>query len=118
MPYVQAERKRLKLPEDHLYLLIIDVFKGQTTEAVLKVLSDNNIILQTVPANFTHLFQPLDIQGGPNGYAKGFKKEKFIECYTEQITQVMDAGQKLDTTDIKLQLFIMKPLHAKWIIKL
>ena len=30
----------------------------------------------------------------------------------------MDAGQELDSIDIKLQLSIIKPLHAKWIIEL
>ena len=118
MPYVKAERKRLKLCEDHPSLLIMNVFKSQMTEAVIKVSSDNNIVLPTVPANFTHLFQPLDVQEGPNGYAKRFMKGRFIEWYTEQTTQAMDADQKLNSVDIKLKLSINKPLHAKWVIEL
>ena len=75
-------------------------------------------MLQTVPVNFTHLFQPFDVQGDTNGYAKRFMKGKFMEWYTEQITQAMDAGQELDSIDIKLQLSIITPLNAKWIIEL
>ena len=37
MPYVKAKRKKLKLSEDHSPLLIMDLFKRQITEAVLKV---------------------------------------------------------------------------------
>ena len=117
MSYMKAERKRLKLSEDHPSLLIMDVFKSQTTEAVLKVLSDNNIMLQIVPAEFTHLFQPLDVQRGLNGYAIRFMRRKFIKRYTEQITQAMDADQEHDSIDIKLKLSINKQLYAKWVIE-
>ena len=40
---------------------IIDIFKGQITEKVLKVLQDNKIVLITVLANLTYLFQELDV---------------------------------------------------------
>ena len=56
MPYVKAERERLKLSDDHPSLPIMDVFQGQATDTT------ENIMLQTVPANFTHLFQTLDVQ--------------------------------------------------------
>ena len=39
-------------------LLIMDVFKGQMTDPVLKILSDNNNLLQNVSGSFTYLFQP------------------------------------------------------------
>ena len=92
IPHVKAESKRLKLSADHPSLLIIEVFKGQTTEAVLKALSDNTIVLQTVPVNFMHLFQHLDVQRDLNGYTKRFMEGTFIEWYTEQTTQAMDIG--------------------------
>ena len=56
MPYVKAERERLKLSDNHLSLPIMDVFQGQATDTT------ENIMLQTVPVNFTHLFQTLDVQ--------------------------------------------------------
>lgn len=118
VPYVVRERESLKLTEDHPALLIMDVFKGQMTENVLKFLRDKHIILRTVPANLTYLFQPLDVQGGPNGYVKRLMKKKFTDWYANQITQALDAGQEIDTIDIPLKLSIVKPLHAKWLIEM
>ena len=116
IPYVTKERERLELKNDQAALLIMDVFKGQMTSPVLKVLSDNNILLQSVPANFTYLFQPLDVQGGPNGFVKRLMKKKFTDWYAEQITKAMDEGQELESIDIPLKLSIVKLLHAKWLI--
>ena len=58
IPYVKKERERLEMEKDQAALLIMDVFKGQMASRVLKVLSNNNILLKSVPANFTYLFQP------------------------------------------------------------
>ena len=68
--YAAKERKRLGLEKDHTAFLIIDVFKGQMTNPVLKVLSDNNMLLQSVPENYIYPFQPLDVQGCPNAFVK------------------------------------------------
>ena len=118
VPYVKKERERLGLEEDQSALLIMDVFKGQMTGPVLKVLSDNHVLLESVPANFTYLFQPLDVQGGPNGYVKRIMKKKFTTWYADQITQAMDKGQELETIEVALKLSIVKPLHAKWLIEI
>ena len=61
IPYVAKEREKLGFNEVQTTLLIMNVFKGQMTDPVLKVLSNNNILLQNVPANFIYLFQPLDV---------------------------------------------------------
>ena len=68
-PYTIKERNLLRLPAHQAALLNMDVFKGQMTNNVLKILKDN-IFLRTVPANLTYLFKSLDVQGGPNGYVK------------------------------------------------
>ena len=39
-------------------LLIMDVIKSQMTDPVLKILSNNNNLLQNVSGSFTYLFQP------------------------------------------------------------
>ena len=78
-PYVKKEKERLGMEKDQAVLLIMDVFKGQIISPVLKVLSNNNILLQSIPANFTYLFQPLDVQGGPNGFVKRLMKRKFTD---------------------------------------
>ena len=87
----------------------MDVFKGQMMEQVKDLLNENNIKLQKVPANLTYLFQPLDVQGGPNGHAKRFMKKNFTLWYADQVQNELDKGKKLS---------ILKPLHAKWLIDL
>ena len=68
-PYTIKERNLLRLPAHQAALLNMDVFKGQMTNNVLKILKDN-ISLRAVPANLTYLFKSLEVQGGPNGYVK------------------------------------------------
>ena len=114
---MERERDRLDLPESQPALLIMDVFKGQMTDAVRKILKDNNIIIEKVPANLTYLFQPLDVQGGPNGYVKRMMKNKFTLWYANQIDQALEAGESLESIDVSLKLSIIKPLHAKWIME-
>ena len=88
------------------------------TDPVKEIFKRNNIILQKVPANLTYLFQPLDVQGGPNGYAKRFMKKKFTLWYADQVQRAMDAGKLMEEIDIDLKLSVLKPLHASWLIEL
>ena len=99
IPYVKKERERLGMEKDQAALLIMDVFKGQMTSPVLKVLSNNNILLHSVAANFTYLFQPFDVQGGPNGFVKRLTKRKFTDWYASQITLAMEEGKELETIE-------------------
>ena len=43
LPYIRGEREKLE-SVDQKALLIFDVFRSQTTDKVLKVLEDNNIL--------------------------------------------------------------------------
>ena len=88
IPYVQKQRNTLKLDAEYPAMLLMDVFKGQMTNPVKEISKRNNIILQKVPANLTYLFQPLDIQGGPNGYTKRFMKKKFTLWYGWKSIQI------------------------------
>ena len=88
------------------------MFKGQVTKQVKDLLNENNIKLQKVPANLTDLFQPLDVQGGPNGHAKRFMKNKFTLWYADQIKSELDKGKKIEEIDISMKLSVLKPLHA------
>ena len=58
--YLEKQLKDLKLEKNAKVLLIFDVFKGQTTNAVIGLLQ-NDIVVIHVPNNHTDLFQPLDI---------------------------------------------------------
>ena len=53
----------------------MNAFEGQMTCTVRELLNENHILLEKVPANLTYLLQPLDVQGGPNGYMKRFMKK-------------------------------------------
>ena len=113
IPYVKKVRERLGMEKDQAALLIMDVFKGQMTSPVLKILSNNNILLQSVPANFTYFFQPLDTQEGSNGFLKRLIKKKFTDWYGSQLTLAMEEGKELETIKVPLKL-----LHAKWLIEM
>ena len=66
-------------------LVIMDVFTGQMTSEVNKVLQENNILVTNVPANMTRFYQPLDLT--VNGSAKRFIAKKFNGCYSDQISE-------------------------------
>ena len=76
LPHVQKERAKLRYGNQKA-LLIFDVFRGQTTDKIFKVLKDNHILF---PANTTHLFQPLDLT--VNKMAKDYTKQKFSDWST------------------------------------
>ena len=116
--YVKKQRQNLSLDPQYPVLLIMDVFKGQMTEQVNDLLNENKIKLQKVPANLTYLFQPLDVQGGPNGHAKRFMKKKFTLQCADQVKSELDKGKKIEEIGISMKLSILKPLHAKCLIDL
>ena len=85
IPYVKEQRQNLSLHPQYPALLIMDMFKGQMTKQVKDLLNKKQHQLQKVPANLTYQFQPLDVQGGPNGHAKRFKKKKLTLWYADQV---------------------------------
>ena len=42
-------------------MLIFDVFKAQFTQRVFDLINENHFVTVFVPANLTHVFQPLDL---------------------------------------------------------
>ena len=118
IPYVEKQHVSLNLDFDHPALLIMDVFKGQMTCAVRELLNENHIFLEKVPASLTYLFQPLNVQGGPNGYVKHFMKKDFMLWYSDQLIRALDEGKDIKDVNISLKLLIIKPLHAKSLIEI
>ena len=113
LPHLQKERTKIAR-EDQKALLIFDVFRGQTTDKVLNLLKDNNILVTKVPANMTHIFQPLDLT--VNKAAKDFTRDKFSDWFTKQINLGLDKGLELNDIVVDYKLSVLKPLHAKWLI--
>ena len=112
VPYLDSERKRLNMPNQH-GLVVMDVFKGQMTDKVIGCLHDNSVLHEKVPANMTHYFQPLDLT--VNGAAKQFMKKKFVDWYAKKVISSIDDGIPVEEIIIELKLSVMKPLHASWI---
>ena len=111
IPYFQTERKKLGLAANHSGLIIMDVFKRQTTDAVQNLLKKNNIFFTKVPAKMTNLFQPLNLT--VNGYAKSYLKKLFTEWFEKQITDGVNRGKDPGSIEVPLQLSKLKPLQAK-----
>ena len=108
IPYVKKEREVLGLRDDHTALVLFDVFKGQCTAQMLKLLKDNHILYVTIPNNCTDRLQPLDLS--VNKPAKDF-----LEWYGTQICQQMEKGM---TEEVDLRMSVMKPITANWMIDL
>ena len=113
VPYVQEKRKQLGLADSQLALVILDEFKGQTTDTVLSLLGQNNIEYVLVPPNCTDCLQPLDVS--INKPVKDFLQRKFTDWYAEKIVAQKDSGTVSQPVDMKLS--IMKPIGVKWMIE-
>ena len=113
VPYVQEKRKQLGLADSQSALVILDEFKGQTTDAVLSLLRQNDIEYVLVPPNCTDRLQPLDVS--INKPVKDFLRRKFTDWYAEKIVAQKDSVTATQPVDMKLS--IMKPIGAKWMIE-
>ncbi len=97
-------------------MLIFDVFKGQVTEQVNKIMEENDCVIVHVPNNMTDHFQPLDLN--VNGHAKEFLKSKFECWYAQQVTDQINSGSSVYDVNVLLKLSIIKPIHARWLLGL
>ena len=115
-PYIDKVIKEEKLSLDQKALVIMDVFTGKMTKEVLDVYKKENIEITCIPANMTHLLQPLDLT--VNGYAKKHTRRKFTDWYTTQIGLLLDKGKSLQDITVPLLLTHLKPIHAQWMVDL
>ena len=87
VPFVKEKRRQLHLEDNHLVLVIFDVFKSQCTD-VLKMLEDSHIECVVVPVNCADRLQPLDLLMSVNKPAKEFRRRKFQEWFAAQLEDV------------------------------
>ena len=103
------------LSSDNAALIIMDYFKGQTTQSVLTLLDCHNILVSFLPPNTTHLLQPLDISA--NKPAKEYLRRLFEDWYSAEVMKQLN-GEDLDHLEdailqpIILAMPIMKEVGA------
>ena len=101
----------------HSALAIFDEFTCQVAEEALTMLDNNNLYYVIVPPNCTDKLQPLDVN--INKSAKEYLRSKFQSWYANKITSKLRAGILSSTLQpVPMQLNIMKPIEAKWMMDL
>ena len=112
-PYIDKKRQELHVPPTYTSLVIFDRFRRQCTENIFEMLEAHHILVVTVPANCTDRLQPLDVS--VNKGAKEFLCSQFQEWYSEQQLQT---GTSSAVQPVDLQMSVVKPLGAGWMIGL
>ena len=115
-PYIEKKRHELQLHKDYPALVLFDRFRGQCTERIFSLLETKDVLVAVVPANCTDRLQPLDVS--VNKVAKENLRSQFQEWYSEQIFQQLQEDSETAPQPVDLRMSIVKPLGAKWMIKL
>ena len=81
------------------------------------MLDDNNIYYVIIPPNCIDKLQPLNVS--INKLAKEYLRSKFQSWYASKITSQLRAGTSSSALQpVPMQLNIMKPIVAKWMMDL
>lgn len=110
MPYLSQKRAELNLAAVQCALLIFDNFKGQCTEAMLKLLDENNVSVVLIPPNCTDRLQPLDVTN-----CQRISLKEVSQWYAENICDQLEG--KLHKQQVDLRMSVVKPLGAKWMVE-
>ena len=97
----------------------MDNFKGQITDQIVQLLSDNNVHVVLIPLNCTDQLLPMDLS--VNKPAKEFLRSKFSDWYSEQVRQQIDDVDdigKVDLVPVDLRLVVMRELSTQWLVEM
>jgi NAD-specific glutamate dehydrogenase len=102
-------------------LCIFDVFRAQMGEDFLDFLSENNIKVVYVPACCTDRLQPLDVS--VQKAVKNHLRQSFEDWYADEIVKQLNENKGSESEDeviqpVDLSLTRLKPLSAKWLVKM
>ena len=114
LPYLRKKREELKLLPSHRALVLFDNFKGQCTPEILKFLDENDISVILIPPNCTDRLQPLDIS--VNKSVKEFLRKEFHSWYAQSICKQLDGTSAREAIDLRLS--VVKPLGARWLVRM
>ena len=79
------------------------------------VVQRSNGKMVSVPNNWTNYFQPLDLT--VNKSCKDFLRQEAQAWYSQEIVKQMEKGKQAHEIKVDVRISIVKPLHAKWIVK-
>ena len=103
-------------PKTECLYLLWKLLKVKITRFLKSCLQKSFCEVLIVPHNITNKFQPLDIS--VNKVAKSFISEKYNTWMINELSNQLKRG--ISSCDVKmaLQLGIIEPLYAKWIVEL
>ena len=116
IPYVKNQRDTLQDPTLSA-LVIVDNFRGQVTEPVIRLLEEHNIHVCLLPPNMTDLLQPLDI--ALNKPVKDYLKRRFEDWYSSEVTKQFQGISDIESAVIQpvdLSMAAIKERSAKWLV--
>ena len=113
LPYVNKQRKKLKLENSHPALLLFDCFRGQTTADVQSLLLKSNFRTVLIPPNCTDKLQPMDVS--INKPMKDKLRSQFQAWYSSEVeAQLKDTT--IDQVKVDVSMSYIKGRSANWII--
>ena len=104
-PDVKQTREKLGFRITKEWVLVADVFKAHWTDAVKKLISENNNgKMVTVPNNMTSYLQPLDLT--VNRSYKAFLRNRAQTWYSQQVQSQIEKGIQPDKVSVDLRIAI------------
>ena len=91
-------------------LLTENVFQGQWTDGVKKVIEENNGKIMLIPNNMMHIFQPLDLR--EDRCCKAFLRKNTQEWYANELRNYMEKGMQTHEIKVDFGSSVLKTLHA------
>jgi hypothetical protein len=121
LPYIRKVHHTQNLSKSQMALCIFDVFRAQMGEDFLDFLSENNIKVVYVPACCTDRLQPLDVS--VQKAVKNHLRQSFEDWYADEIVKQLNENKGSESEDeviqpVDLSLTRLKPLSAKWLVKM
>ena len=110
VPFIAKKREVLKLPSNNPALAFFDGFKGQTTDGICQILSDNHISFVMIPVNCTDKLQPLDIA---INRLKNELKRSFQSWYADKVRKQLEEVS-ISRVTIDVGLTVVKNPSANW----
>ena len=92
----------------------MDTLKGQDNDNMTELCTKNNCQIVIVPHNLT--FQPLDLT--VNKAEKSFISEKYNAWMANEAVKQLKEGKAPLDVKVTLQLTVVKPKHAGWMVEL